>query len=223
MARQLAMDKVLAIKHLEQAGYSERRIAEQLGVSRKAVRNHLGRTGSKDTKAPTGSALTRSESSKDTRALTGSDLESAKAEKPQSASLCAPFHDQILSKLEQGLDATRNLPRPQGRPRLHGEVSLSPPLCRTAWQVNRAAVSTHGSRARPTVASRLWQWARCKNHEGKWIKTYVFRSVLSHSRKGTSEAVTAMTVEKFLMLLENAFWLLVEYRKLSSSTTLRAQ
>ena len=48
--------------------------------------------------------------------------------------------------------------------------------------------------------------ARCKNHEGKWIKTYVFRSVLSHSRKGTSEAVTRMTVEKFLLVLENAFW-----------------
>jgi predicted transcriptional regulator len=72
MANQLAMDKVQAIKHLEQAGYSERRIAEQLGISRKAVRNHLGRNGSKDTKAPTGSALTGSDQPKDTKALTGS-------------------------------------------------------------------------------------------------------------------------------------------------------
>ncbi len=90
MARQLAMDKVLTIKHLEQAGYSERRIAEQLGVSRKAVRNHLGRKGSKDTNA-----------------LTGPNAGSAKAESPQSHSCCAPFHELILSKLEQGLDAMR--------------------------------------------------------------------------------------------------------------------
>ena len=42
VVRQLGMDKALAIKHLAQAGYSERKIAEQLGISRKAVRYHLG-------------------------------------------------------------------------------------------------------------------------------------------------------------------------------------
>jgi predicted XRE-type DNA-binding protein len=51
-ANQLAMDKVQAIKHLEQAGFSERRIAEQLGISRKAVRHHLGRSTSKETDNP---------------------------------------------------------------------------------------------------------------------------------------------------------------------------
>ncbi len=48
--------------------------------------------------------------------------------------------------------------------------------------------------------------ARCRNHEGKFIKTHVFRAVLSHSRKGYSEAVTQMTVERFIEVLENAFW-----------------
>jgi len=46
VANQQAMDKVQAIKHLHQAGYSERRIAKHFGISRKAVRYHLGRTGS---------------------------------------------------------------------------------------------------------------------------------------------------------------------------------
>ena len=31
--------------------------------------------------------------------------------------------------------------------------------------------------------------ARCQDQEGKWRKTHVFRLVLSHSRKGYSEAV----------------------------------
>ena len=56
MANQLAMDKVQAIKSLVAAGLSERQIAGTLSISRRAVRRHLGRGASKDTKAPTGSA-----------------------------------------------------------------------------------------------------------------------------------------------------------------------
>jgi IS30 family transposase len=60
MANQLAMDKVQAIKGLRASGMTERRIARTLGISRKAVRRHLGRDPSKDTKAPTGKAPTES-------------------------------------------------------------------------------------------------------------------------------------------------------------------
>ncbi|MCL4855028.1 MAG: helix-turn-helix domain-containing protein [Bryobacteraceae bacterium] len=52
MAYRLAMDKVHAITTLHAQGLSERRIARTLNVSRKAVRRHLGRSSSKDTKAP---------------------------------------------------------------------------------------------------------------------------------------------------------------------------
>jgi len=48
--------------------------------------------------------------------------------------------------------------------------------------------------------------AKCQNAEGQWVKTHVFRAVLSHSRKGYSEAVTRLTVESFIQVLENAFW-----------------
>ncbi len=47
--------------------------------------------------------------------------------------------------------------------------------------------------------------AVCLDHEGKQRRTYVFRAVLSHSRKGYSESVKGMNVENFLMVLENAF------------------
>src|ERR1700730_6855984 len=72
MANQLALDKVQAIKSLEAAGWSDRQIARTLSVSRKAVRRHLGRGPSKDTKAPTGKAPTGSLEPKDTKAPTGS-------------------------------------------------------------------------------------------------------------------------------------------------------
>ena len=50
--------------------------------------------------------------------------------------------------------------------------------------------------------------ARCQDQEGKACKTHVFRLVLSHSRKGYSEAVRRLTTESFIRSLENAFWTL---------------
>ena len=41
---------------------------------------------------------------------------------------------------------------------------------------------------------------------GKRRRTHVFRIVLSHSRKGYSEAVCHQTTEDFIACLENAFW-----------------
>ena len=72
MAHRLAMDKVHAITSLHAQGMSERRIAKTLEISRKAVRRHLGRPSSKDTKAPTGEAPTGSADAKETKAPTGS-------------------------------------------------------------------------------------------------------------------------------------------------------
>jgi len=42
--------------------------------------------------------------------------------------------------------------------------------------------------------------------EGKRRRTYLFRVVLSHSRKGYSEASYRQTTEDFIRCLENAFW-----------------
>jgi transposase len=50
--------------------------------------------------------------------------------------------------------------------------------------------------------------ARCTDHTGKLRKTYLFRLVLSHSRKGYTEAVTRLTTESFIRSLENAFRIL---------------
>src|SRR5690606_35147341 len=42
--------------------------------------------------------------------------------------------------------------------------------------------------------------------QGKLGKTHIFRAVLSHSRKGYTEAVRRLTTESFIRSLENAFW-----------------
>jgi len=78
MANQLAMDKSLAINNLRDAGYSERRIAQTLGVSRGAVRRHLLRPEANGTTAPTApveQALTGSQGANRSKAPTGSSNE----------------------------------------------------------------------------------------------------------------------------------------------------
>ncbi len=75
MANQLAMDKSFAINDLRAGGYSQRRIAETLGVSRGAVRRHLQRQTSNSTNAPPASAAqspTEFGASNSTKASTGS-------------------------------------------------------------------------------------------------------------------------------------------------------
>ena len=83
------MLKSQGIKALGEAGRSEREIAQVMGVSRGAVRRHLGREESNRTKAPTGSSPD---------STSGID---------KSRSRCEGLQDQILEKLDRGLTAIR--------------------------------------------------------------------------------------------------------------------
>ena len=70
MANNLTVANVLSIQALYRQGWSQRRIARELGVSRDAVATHL-QSQSKPTKSPTGSDQTPDES-KPANAPTGS-------------------------------------------------------------------------------------------------------------------------------------------------------
>jgi len=107
MAHRLAMDKVHAITTLRAQGISERRIAKTLGISRKAVRRHLGRRAPKGTKAPIGESPTGSDDAKDTKAPTGSANDKTIGTALPSRSACEGFGQLIIEKLEEGLTAQR--------------------------------------------------------------------------------------------------------------------
>ena len=204
MANQLAMDKVQAIHSLRATGMSERRIAKTLAISRKAVRRHLRPSGSKDTKAPIGEAPTGSPDSKDTKAPTGSDQ--AKGER--SRSLCGVFEAVILAKLDQGLTAQRIHQDLQDE---HGFTGKYSSVRRFVQRLTeRSELPFRRIEVDPGHEMQVdyGQGARCKDHEGKYSKTHVFRLVLSYSRKGYSEAVRRLTTESFIRSLENAFWAL---------------
>ena len=107
VANRLGMDKSLAINNLRSAGYSERRIAETLEISRGAVRRHLADANANSTKAQTGSAQTGSEEPNSTKAQTGSDEIPVGDRGAISASSCEPFRERVIEKLELGLNAKR--------------------------------------------------------------------------------------------------------------------
>ena len=207
MANRLAMDKVQAVKSLEAAGLSERQIARTLGVSRKAVRRHLGRIASKDTKAPTGSSAHRVDAPKDTKALTGSgEPESPPAE--ASRSLCQAYREAILAKLEQGLTAQRIFQDLRDEQGFTGQYHSVRRYVRRLSQHSELAFRRIEVEPGYEMQVDYGTGARCQGPEGKACKTHVFRLVLSHSRKGYSEAVRRLTTESFIRSLENAFWVL---------------
>jgi transposase len=145
-------------------------------------------------------------SSNDTKAPTGSEEVSPVAMTSVSASQCEPFRDVILSKLEQGLDNQRIF---QDLVQEHGFTNKY-------WSVNRFIKSLGESSELPFRRMEVepgWELQvdfgagrPCKDHTGIFRKTHIFRAVLSHSRKGYTEAVTRLTTESFIRSLENAFW-----------------
>jgi transposase len=211
MANRLAMDKVQAIKGLQAAGLSERQIARTLAISRKAVRRHLGRNRSKDTKAPTGSSAHRVDSPKDTKAPTGSEgLPSILQSAPEdvSRSLCQAYREAILEKLEQGLTAQRIFQDLRDEQGFSGQYHSVRRYVRRLSEQHELAFRRIEVEPGYEIQVDYGTGARCQDLEGKWCRTHVFRLVLSHSRKGYSEAVRRLTTESFIRSLENAFWAL---------------
>lgn len=213
MANQLTMDKSLAINNLRDSGYSERRIATTLGVSRGAVRRHLASQASNSTNAPTGTdvlAPTGSDDSNSTKAPTGSDDESATTDDANlpttSGSQCEPFRDVISEKLEAGLSARR----------IYQDLVADHEASVSYWSVNRFVKSLGSNNELPfrrmevepgeELQVDFGTGAKIRNQDGTHRRTHVFRAVLSHSRKGYTEVVYRQDTESFIRCLENTFW-----------------
>src|SRR5437763_1939830 len=74
--------------------------------------------------------------------------------------------------------------------------------------VHRDTVARHLRQAPPSnpAIAPIGTGAPVVSPDGQRRRPYVFRIVLSHSRKGYSEAVYRQTTDNFLRCLEGAFW-----------------
>jgi transposase len=179
MANQLKMAEAQAILALAQSGCSNRQIARQLGIHRETVGRHLRLSDAGDSKpasAPLG-----------------------------SVSAAAPWREVIVQKLEAGLSAQRIYQDLCGDHGYAGSYYSVRRLIRKVTATAPAPFRRMECSAGAEAQVDFGRGAPLVTAEGKRKATWVFRIVLSHSRKGYSEAVSRQTTDDFLRSLENAF------------------
>ena len=139
----------------------------------------------------------------DARALAGAPLAGRKP--GVNTSLCTEHHEFITGGLERGLDAQRiwqDLVTERGFPGQYWSVK------RYVARLNKQQpLPFRRLETAPGVEAQVdfGQGAWVRGADGKRRRPYVFRVVLSHSRKGYSEVVWRQTTEMFIDCLENAF------------------
>lgn len=192
MANRLKMDKSLAINNLHRAGYSQRRIAETLGVSHGAVRRHLASENSNGTKAPTApnqSTPTGLHDSNSTEAPTATEPPRPVDIPAAGNSHCEPFRGIITDKLQAGLSSRR----------IHQDLIAEHGLSISYWSVNRFVKALRVSSELPfrrvealpgeELQVGFGAGGKIPNPDRTHRRTHVFRAVLSHSRKRYCGAV----------------------------------
>ena len=187
-------------------GWSPRRIARELGVSRGAVERQL-----RAVTVPTQTPSVADDSNRAT-APTGSEeavaapnRATSPAAPPGSRSLCEPLRGVILAKLESGLSAQRifqDLVVDHGfQGKYYSVRRYVAELCQSTPLPFRRMEVPPGQEAQVDFG----QGAPLIDSEGRKRRTHVIRVVLSHSRKAYSEVVLKQTTEAFVRCLENAF------------------
>jgi transposase len=221
MSNQLKMAEVQAILALARSGWSNRHIARQLGVHRETVSRHrrLDREGeastSKPASAPLGSDDVVFGSGSAPLGSEGAPIRSSPSPLGSDSaplgpmggliSAAGPWREVIEQKLETGLTARR----------IYQDLCSDHDYTGSYYSVRRLVKKL--SAARPAPFRRMeceagveaqvdfGRGAPIVTPDGKRKSTWVFRIVLSHSRKGYAEAVHRQTTDDFLRCLENGF------------------
>lgn len=218
MAKRFTMAEIDTILTLHKAGQSNRQIAALLGVNRETIGKYLSRAKAQNQPiAPTGNShdgpnegpsgdsvpddLAGVAAACQPIAPTGSE-----GARSGRRSECKPFREAILAKLEQGLEAVRIH---QDLVHDHGEQAPSYYSVRRFIARLRQRVPLPFRRMETEAGEEaqvdFGTGAVIRTANGKLRRPWIFRIVLSHSRKGYSEAVWRQTSENFIACLENAF------------------
>jgi len=209
VANQLKMAKVHGILTLREGGWSLRRIARELGIHRQTVARYV-RLAEEQAKPAEGITSVGPQNRPNPPAgSAGQNRPNLPTGSSGPASLCEPFGEVIVEGLERGLSYQRIW---QDLKSSHGFEGGYDSVKRFARRL-RAASGAAGMPFRrmecePAQEAQVdfGRGAPVITPEGRRRRTSVLRIVLSHSRKGYSEAVYRQGTEEFLRCLENAFW-----------------
>ena len=193
---QLKVNQQQSIVGLHAQGWSKRRIARELGLDRSTVRKYLA--GISKSPAPQTGLIDVDPSKPATDPHTGS------AALCGPASLCEPWREQIEQALERGLSIQR----------IYQDLVTEWQFAGSYYAVRRFVLRRVGSQELPfrRMECAPGQELQVDFGQAAWViengkrrRPHLFRGVLSHSRKGYSEAVWRQTTESFIRCLENAF------------------
>lgn len=222
MANRLKMAEVQAIQALLARGWSRRRIARELGVDRETVRRYARLSAN----PPAGSSIENqpnpppgSVEQTQPNPSAGSDIQNPPNPPPGSCGLpgrsleakagppsaCEPFREIILSALDRGLSGQRIWQDLRSDHDFRGGYDS---VKRFVRRLNAATpLPFRRMECEPGAEAQVdfGMGAPVITPEGQRRKTHVLRVVLSHSRKGYSEAVYRQTTDDFIRCLENAF------------------
>jgi len=194
---QLKVNQQQSIVALHEQGWSGRRIARELGLDRGTVRHYLAGISKPATDPHTGSEDAD-------RPKPATDPQPGSAALCGPASLCEPWREQIEQALERGLSIQR----------IYQDLVTERQFVGSYYAVRRFVLRQVGSQELPfrRMECAPGQELQVDFGQGAWVvengkrrRPHLFRGVLSHSRKGYSEAVWRQTAESFIRCLENAF------------------
>ena len=233
MSNRLSMAQTQAIQALAATGQSNRAISRSLGIDRGTVAKTLSQiqnqppiweapTGSGD--APAGSQDADPVSESGSTQVAESEAEtcpaSITAESPStpvgaetaagSRSECDAWREDIIRKLEQGLTAQRiwqDLVDEYGfSAKYHSVRRYVSKLQKKTPQLVRRMEVAAGAEGQVDFGTGAWITSKdAATGKTSRRRSWVFRIVLSHSRKAYSESVFHQSTEAFISALENSF------------------
>jgi len=210
MANQLTVQEQEAIKTLAKQGWKIRRIAKELGISRNTVRQYVRTLGP----ATTPDALVEAVWESGERPVQtdppfdprdGQIDPLSTAGKTGRKSLCADHEAVLRAKVQTGLTAQRIFQDLQTEVAFAGSYQSVKRYVGKLRQADPQLVCRLEVQPGEEVQVDFGAGPRWVGADGKQTKTWIFRVVLSHSRKGYTEAVLRQNTETFLRCLENGF------------------
>ena len=210
MANQLTVQEQDAIRTLAKQGWKIRRIAKELGISRNTVRQYVrameaARASADDTARAGPAAPTPFQIDPPFDHRDGQIDPLSTAGKMGRKSLCETHRLLVETKLTLGLTAQRIFQDLQTEVAFIGSYESVKRYVGKLRQTQPELVCRIEVEPAEEVQVDFGAGPMLVGADGKRFRTWIFRMVLSHSRKGYTEAVRRQDTETFLRVLENGF------------------